>query len=92
MLDFNEEHELVIMLDDWLEVYPDQWPISARSKSIEEIRRTGQHDGEPELVPRSEHNAVLLENKSLKDSRTGRVDHGGIYMLLSGDGSLMFSE
>lgn len=69
----------VIMLDDLLEVYLHHWPISAESNNIDELRQARQHSGNPMLIPRSEARMELLENKSLINSQTGRVDHGAIY-------------
>jgi hypothetical protein len=76
------EETFVIMLDAFLEVHPRFWPISAEANSIATLRRLSQHDGNPPLFPRSRFRMVLIENKSLIDSRTGNVNTGGIYQKL----------
>jgi hypothetical protein len=81
-----DEEFFAIMLDDWLEIFPDQWPLTATASSIQELRRMSQHDREPELVPRSRFRAILRENKTLRNRATGQLDRGGIYQLLSGEG------
>ncbi len=76
------DKKFVIMLDKWLDVYPDHWAISAVSDTIEDAKKESQTTGNPAVVPRKGPNgytAVLLENKSLIDSQFGSVDSGGIY-------------
>jgi len=69
------------MLDPWLEVFPDQWPISGASSRIEDIRKIRQVDmgKAPRLTPRAKTEAVFLENKTVLDLRTGKTVPGGIY-------------
>ena len=69
----------VIMLDDLLNVFSHHWPISGRNSDIEVLRQQQQYDGNPELIPRSQIQMMLRENKSLINAKTGEVDSGAIY-------------
>jgi hypothetical protein len=69
----------VIMLDNLLEVLPNHWPISEEAATLEEARLKRQHRGNPIVIPRDQLRMRVLENKSLIDAETGRVDHGAIY-------------
>ena len=71
--------EYVIMLDYLLEVYTHHWPITSQSDSLDALRQERQHDGSPAVVPRSNVQMVLLENKSLINSTNARIDRGAIY-------------
>jgi hypothetical protein len=71
-----------IMLDKWLEVFPDRWPVTATGTSPGALRRRGQHSDKVVLRPRAAHRAEFLENKSLINARSGQVDTGGLYKLL----------
>ena len=77
----NYSGKYVIMLDTWLEVYPDQWPISTSRSTLEAIRKVGQVEDGTHTVPRSSYTAELLENKSVINSQTGKLMKGGIYKL-----------
>lgn len=79
--------KFVIMLDDWLEVFPDQWPISATNSSLAAIRKVGQiSGGNPQTVPRSSYVAQLIENKFVINNQNGKTLAGGIYNLTSAKG------
>lgn len=69
----------VIMLDDFLNAHPDDWPISKANRSLTEIRKETQHDGNPALRPRTAFNMRRLEDKSLRNTSTGVVSTGAIY-------------
>ena len=71
----------VIMLDDLLEVHSRHWPISKEDDNIDQLRSERQHSGNPKLIPRADARMQLLENKSLINSQTGRVDQGAIYQV-----------
>jgi len=69
----------VIMLDDFLEVHLHHWPISGRNSDINALRLQSQYAGTAELIPRSQVQMILRENKSLINTKTGMVDRGAIY-------------
>jgi hypothetical protein len=69
----------VIMLDHLLEVFPQHWPVSGRNSDIEVLRKQRQYSGDPEVIPRSQVQMVLLENKSLVNAQTGKPKHEAIY-------------
>ena len=69
----------VIMLDDFLEVHLHHWPISVRNSNIDALRLQSQYAGTAELIPRSQVQMILRENKSLINVQTGKLDHGAIY-------------
>ena len=69
----------VVMLDDLLEALQHHWPISAQGDSIDVVRMVHQHGGNPSVIPRRAIDMVFRENKSLVNSRTGRLDRGAIY-------------
>lgn len=72
----------VIVLDRWLGEYPDHWPVSAVSDSLDGARRVGGYRGRnPSPVPRSAYAARRLERKRVLDQRTGRTESGAIYRL-----------
>jgi len=72
----------VIMLDRYLSVHPNHFPITAKSSSVGDLELVGQHSGAYVLTPRFQWDAVLKENKDLVYSANGQVDQGGIYQLL----------
>jgi hypothetical protein len=74
----------VIMLDRFVAMFPDQWPITARASTLAAISRVTQYDGgSPEVIPRKPGDvANFIERKSLLNSRTGQNDPGGIHELI----------
>jgi hypothetical protein len=79
----------VIMLDDLLEVHLHHWPISGRNKDLEALRLQTQYSGSAELIPRSQVEMILRENKSLINTKTGMVDRGAIYEANDEKGSVI---
>jgi len=74
-----ENSDVAIMLDGLLQVYRQHWPISGRNSDINALRLQSQYAGTAELIPRSQVQMILRENKSLINTRTGMVDRGAIY-------------
>lgn len=72
----------VIMLDDYIDSFPFDWPISAEGSSADEVRQHTQHDGNPQLRPKLGVQFAFVETKSLIHTVSGRVDRGGIYRSL----------
>ena len=77
----NYDGRHVIMLDGWMEVYPHEWPISKSSASLAAARKHGQCTNNPTLVSKSNYAAELIENKSLRDTSTGTIASGAIYLM-----------
>lgn len=77
----NIRRSYVIMLDAWLDMFPDQWPVSASKPTLDEIRQVDQHDGNPSTFPRADHQAERIEPKSLTHSQTGEIHSGAIFLL-----------
>lgn len=76
-----------ILLDRWLEAYPDHWPVTALFDTLEAARRRRSHGGHnPSPLPRVAYGARRLEPTRLLDERTGRTEDGGIYRLEAVDG------
>lgn len=69
----------VIMLDKDRLAYPDDWPITSEDSSIAALRNQTQHSGNPTVVPKSGRTMERVEDKSLVDSQSGKVDAGAIY-------------
>lgn len=69
----------VIMLDDYIDSFHSDWPISAEDDDKESLSRRDQHDGNPQLIPKDSAGFKLLESKSLIHNLTGRVDAGALY-------------
>jgi hypothetical protein len=67
------------MLDYSLAANSNHWPISASSDDLDELRKVKQHDGAPSLEPRPAYKMEKKENKSLTNTKTGKVDSGAIY-------------
>lgn len=72
----------IIMLDDYMDVFPDHWPISGAGDEVAVLRQQRQHDGNPETVPRTAFRTSFVESKALIHTPSGRVDRGGIYEVL----------
>ena len=67
------------MLDHLLAAHPAHWPISEQADTLAAARAMRQHRGNPEVIPRSQVAMQRLEDKSLIDAETGRVDPGAIF-------------
>ena len=70
-----------IILNKWIKVYPDQWPISEYEDTLAQARAITQTGGDPELLSKKVFNATFIESKSLINADTGRVVSGGIYKI-----------
>lgn len=81
MTDHDPRH--VIVLDRWLEEYPDHWPVSAMADTLEELRSEDAYDGgNPTPVPRHAYVARLVERTRLLNESTGGSEEGTIFRLL----------
>ena len=69
----------VIMLNYLMAMYPDDWPISGQNPVLAVLRRQTEHDGDPELWSKQDYTMTFVEPKSLKNTKTGQTQAGGIY-------------
>lgn len=76
----------VIVLDRWLEEYPDHWPVSVMVDTLEEARAEDAYGGgNPAPVPRRAYVTHLVERTRLLDESTGRIETGTIFRLQRGE-------
>ncbi len=75
-----EESVHVIMLDYLMAQFPEEWPLSGEDQDLDRLRGQTTHDGNAKRVSRQLYTmSDRLEQKTLKNVRTGRIDAGGIY-------------
>lgn len=80
MTDHDPRH--VIVLDRWLEEYPDHWPVSVMADTLEEARAEDAYaGGNPATVPRRAYVAHLVERTRLLNESTGGTEEGTIFRL-----------
>jgi hypothetical protein len=71
-----------IMLDRWMDIFDDQWPITQSGPTVDSLTKVGTYDGsEPACIPRDGVTAHFVKSKTLRNTKTDQDEAGGIYEL-----------
>lgn len=72
-----------LVLDRWRDIYgPELWPVSVVGRTLPEIARVTQHDGEnPALLPTRRFGGERVGEAMVLNARTGERESAGVYRL-----------
>jgi hypothetical protein len=71
------------MIDDWIDAFPNHWPITYSADTLEDALSVGYFDSNPNLEPRSTLRPELCVSTTLIYERTGMPYNGAVYLMRS---------
>ena len=79
------DNKYCVILDDYLENYPRDWPITFCADTEDEVASKDSFNTTPDLVSRLVYKPQLLKHTTMIYEPTGKSFMGGIYLMLSAD-------
>jgi len=73
--------KFAIILDKWKRIYPGRWPVSEFRNTLQAARSASQTSGNPTILSKNRFNAIIEEDKTILDARTGRQNNCSIYKI-----------
>jgi len=75
----------IVMIDDYVDAFPSDWPVTAEAQSRVLAEAVRDHDGHYQLCRRVEFRLEFIGSTSLIHTPSGRVDRAGVYKVLQGE-------